>query len=333
MNVSTQSAKIIAINEHSRRTIAKLQRELGHTILNALKDSHVEDLSRNSDGWLWIKRQGQPWEKLSEFSDVQAENILRAVASSLGTTITPEKPYLDGELIIDGSRIHGNLPPETRRPSFTIRKRPTIIYSLDQYVDQGTLAPNHRALLLDAIKTHKNIFVVGSTGSGKTTLVNALIDSAAKLTPEDRFVIIEDTGEIQCNAPNTEQLYTTHNRNLDQLVKETLRMRPDRIIIGEVRGAEALNLLEIWNTGHNGGIATAHADTASPDAGLERIEMLIARANSKLDNQFIRRLIGATVNLVVCIQQAKKGRDINNITIVKGYRDQRYQLESIPKEE
>ena len=321
------------INEHNRRTIAKLQRELGHVILNALNDPHVEDLARNSDGWLWIKRQGQPWEKLSEFSDVQAENILRAVASSLGTTITPEKPYLDGELIIDGSRIHGNLPPETRRPSFTIRKRPTIIYSLDQYVDQGTLAPNHRALLLDAIKTHKNIFVVGSTGSGKTTLVNALIDSAAKLTPEDRFVIIEDTGEIQCNAPNTEQLYTTHNRNLDQLVKETLRMRPDRIIIGEVRGAEALNLLEIWNTGHNGGIATAHADSATPAAGLERIEMLIARANSKLDNQFIRRLIGATVNIIVCIQHIHDGREINNITLVEGYRNNRYQLKSIPKEE
>ncbi len=314
-------------NEHDRRTLSKLRRELGAVILAALQDPHVEDLARNSDGWLWIKRQNQPWEKLSKFSDIQTENILRAVASSLGVTITPDQPYLDGELILDGSRIHGNVPPETRRPAFTIRKKPTIIYTLDDYVTQGVLSPVHHAILLSAIKIHQNIFVVGSTGSGKTTLVNALIDAAAKHTPEDRFVIIEDTGEIQCTAPNTEQLYTTHNRNLDQLVKETLRMRPDRIIIGEVRGAEALNLLEIWNTGHNGGIATAHADAATPAAGLERIEMLVARANSKLSNNFVRRLIGATVNLVVCIQQTKTGREVNSVTRVNGYKNKGYQLE------
>ena len=320
-------------SEHSRRTINKLRRELGRIILNALQDPHVEDIARNSDGWLWIKRQGQPWEKLDELSDVQTENILRAVASSLDLTITPDQPYLDGELIIDGSRIHGNIPPETRRPSFTIRKRSTLIFTLEDYIEQETLHPKHYPTLLSAIENRKNIFVVGSTGSGKTTLVNALIDKAVKLTPEDRFVIIEDTGEIQCAAPNTEQLFTTHNRNLDELVKETLRMRPDRIIIGEVRGAEALNLLEIWNTGHNGGIATAHADAATPQAGLERIEMLVSRANAKLSNNFIRRLIGATVNMIVCIQHTKKGREINNITIVKGYKNNEYQLEAIGKKE
>jgi type IV secretion system protein VirB11 len=320
-------------NEHDRRTINKLRRELGQTILTSLQDPLVEDLARNSDGWLWIKKQGQPWERLEEFPDIQTENILRAVASSLSMTITPDHPYLDGELIVDGSRIHGNLPPETRRPSFTIRKRPTLVFSLDDYVKQGTLSKDHCEILLGAIKNHRNIFVVGSTGSGKTTLVNALIDSAAKITPEDRFVIIEDTGEIQCAAPNTEQLYTTHNRNLDQLVKETLRMRPDRIIIGEVRGSEALNLLEIWNTGHNGGIATAHADSATPLAGLERIEMLVSRANSKLSNNFIRRLIGTTVHLIVCIEHTKTGREVNNITIVKGYEEGSYQLKNINKQE
>ncbi len=319
-------------NEHDRRTLSKLKRELGLTIINALQDPLVEDIARNSDGWLWIKRQGQSWKHLEEFSDIQTENILRAVASSLGTTITPDRPFLDGELITDGSRIHGNIPPETRRPSFTIRKRPTLIITLEEYRDSRTLSEEHYLILLNAIKTHKNIFVVGSTGSGKTTLVNALIELASKVTPEDRFLIIEDTGEIQCAAPNTEQLYTTHNRNLNELVKETLRMRPDRIIIGEVRGSEALNLLEIWNTGHNGGIATAHADTASPIAGLERIEMLVSRADSKLSNNFIRKLIGATVNLIVCIQQTKTGREVSSITIVKGYKDKEYKLENIKKE-
>lgn len=205
------------MTEHNRRTTNKLRRELGPDILTILQDPQVEDLARNSDGWLWVKRQGQPWSKIAEFSDIQTENILRAVASSIGITITPEHPFLDGELIIDGSRIHGNIPPETRRPSFTIRKRPTLIFTLEDYVDQGVLTPEYLDILLAAIKDRKNIFVVGSTASGKTTLVNALIDKATKLTPEDRFVIIEDTGEIQCTAPNTEQLYTTHNRTLDQL--------------------------------------------------------------------------------------------------------------------
>lgn len=316
-------------SEHNRRTISKLRRELGSIILDALQDPHVEDIARNSDGWLWLKRQNQPWKKLAKFGDVQTENILRATASSLGVTITPDNPFLDGELIIDGSRIHGNIPPETRRPSFTIRKRPTMIYTLEDYVDQGALTQEHHSFLLTAIENRKNIFVVGSTGSGKTTLVNALIDAATKYTPKDRFVIIEDTGEIQCAAPNTEQLYTTHNRDLDQLVKETLRMRPDRIIIGEVRGSEALHLLEIWNTGHNGGIATAHADSATPAAGLDRIEMLVARANAKLSNNFIRRLIGSTVNLIVCIQNTKQGRKINNITLVEGQNGNEYKLKTV----
>ncbi len=315
--------------EHLRRTVAKLKRELGPRILDALNDPQVEDISRNSDGFVWIRRQGEPWTKEFELHDIQAQNILLTIASSLGVSITPDDPHLDGELILDGSRIHGNLPPETRRPSFTIRKRPSLIFSLEDYVGKESLGKDHYRYLCQALKDRKNIFVVGSTGSGKTTLVNALIQKMVELTPEDRIIIIEDTGEIQCSAPNTEQLYTTHNRSLDQLVRETLRMRPDRIIIGEVRGAEALHLLEIWNTGHRGGIATAHADTASPQAGLERLEMLIARANAKLSNDFISRLIGSTVNVLVCIKESQKRRVINNITEVLGYRNGEYQTQSI----
>lgn len=322
MNLQTRT-------EHDRRLAAKLTRELGNHILTALEDPTVEDIARNSDGWLWVKKLSQPWIKLSQLGDVQTENILRAVASSIGVTITPDQPYLDGTLLIDGSRIHGNIPPETRRPSFTIRKFPSLIFSLPDYVDQGALSTEHNRILRQAIKDRKNIFVIGSTGSGKTTLVNAIIDTAVQYAPDDRFVVIEDTGEIRCAAENTEQLFTTHNRSLEQLVKETLRMRPDRIIIGEVRGSEALHLLEIWNTGHSGGIATAHADSATPRAALDRLEMLVARANAKLGNNFIRRLIGSTVNIIVCIQNTEKGREINSITHVTGYQDGEYQLLTI----
>lgn len=316
-------------NEHDRRIIKKLRRELGENILSALNDPHVEDITRNSDGWIWVKKQNLPWEQLCLIDDIQTENILRAVASSLKITITPDQPFLDGELIIDGSRIHGNIPPETRRPSFTIRKRPSLVYTLQDYINQGVLPTVYLEFLLAAIRNRKNIFIVGSTGSGKTTLVNAFINAAAEHTPEDRFLIIEDTGEIQCSAPNTEQLYTTAHRSLDQLVKEALRMRPDRIIVGEVRGKEALHLLEIWNTGHSGGIATAHADSATPEAGLNRLELLVARANSKLENKFIRQLIGSTVDIIVCIQNTPNGRKINNITFVEGYKNDNYLLKTM----
>lgn len=316
--------------EHQKRTTSKLKRELGSQILACLAEPTVEDIARNSDGSLWVKYRGKKWVKKEfEINDIQAENILRAIASSLGTTITPEFPVLDGELILDGSRVHGNLPPETRRPSFTIRKRPNTIFTLEQYIEQGALQQQHYAYLCNAVKDHKNIFVVGSTGSGKTTFVNALIHQVSILTPEDRIAIIEDTGEVQCAAPNTEHLFTTDTRSLADLVKETLRMRPDRIIIGEVRGEEALYLLEIWNTGHNGGIATAHADTASPQAGLERLEMLISRASAKLSNEFISRLIASTCNIIVCIQEFQGKRRINNITQVEGFKNGKYITTSI----
>lgn len=315
--------------EHDRRTEEKLKRELGPLILSALNERAVEDIARNSDGWVWIRRQGQPWSQEFQLNDIQAENILRAVASSLGVTINPENPTLDGELILDGSRVHGNLPPESRRPSFTIRKKASLVLTLEEYVTQGALSDHHFNILCKAIHDRENIFIIGSTGSGKTVLVNALIGKISEITPHHRVVIIEDTGEIQCAAPNTEQLYTTPSRNLDQLVKETLRMRPDRIIIGEVRGAEALNLLEIWNSGHRGGIATAHADTASPLDGLQRLEMLIARANAKLNNQFISRLIASTVNLIVCICETEKGRRINNISKIEGFKDGEYLFTTI----
>lgn len=315
--------------EHERRLEAKLKRELGPVILNALNDPTVEDISRNSDGWLWVKRQSQPWTQLSELDDVQTENILRAVASSLNIVITPDHPHLDGTLILDGSRIHGNIPPVTRRPSFTIRKFPELILTLDDYLKAGSLSPKYHEAIIDAVKNRLNIMVVGSTGAGKTLLTNAILDAIVKIYPSDRYITIEDTSEIRCEAANSEQLYTSYNRSLEDLVKETLRMRPDRIIVGEVRGGEALHLLETWNTGHNGGIATAHSDSATPLSALSRIEMLVSRANSKLGTDFIRRLIGSTVNMIVCIKNTEKGREVTNITYVNGYNGKEYEAREI----
>lgn len=325
MNHPTRDQK----SEHERRVEDKLRRELGKTVLSALDDPTVEDISRNSDGWLWVKKQGQPWERLDELSDTQTENILRSVASSLQFTITPEQPYLDGNLVIDGSRIHGNIPPVTRRPSFTIRKFPSLTLRLDDYVEQAALSQEYYDAIIKEIKNRSNILIVGSTGSGKTVLTNACLNAIVELFPLDRYITIEDNSELKLTASNVEQLFTTFNRSLEDLVKETLRMRPDRIVVGEIRGSEALHLLEIWNTGHNGGLATAHSDSATPAAALCRMEMLVSRAEAKLGTGFIRRLIGSTVNVIVCIKNTQQGRKITSVTYVKGYNGNEYECQTI----
>ena len=319
---------VVAESEHERRLKSKLRRELGSDLLTLLNDPQVEDIARNSDGLVWVKRQSAPWEQTFTLTDVRAENILRAIATSRNLVITPESPSLDASLILDGSRVHGNIPPSTKAPCFTIRKFPSTVFPLDEYVKQGALSKKQYAIIQSVIKEKRNILIVGNTGSGKTTLTNAILDEIVKVHPEDRIFIAEDTPEIRCNAQNVEYLYTTHNRTLHDNLRDGMRMRPDRLLVGEIRGVEALFLLEAWNTGHNGGLATAHSDAATPHSALSRVEMLVARAGGNLSNNFIRRLIGSTVNVIICIKNTNKGRRIESITTVKGYMEDDYILES-----
>jgi type IV secretion system protein VirB11 len=167
-----------------------------------------------------------------------------------------------------------------------------------------------------AIRDRKNILVAGGTGSGKTTLANALIAEIVQAHPEHRLVIIEDTAEIQCSAENAVLLHATDNVDMLRLLKATMRLRPDRILVGEVRGPEALALLKAWNTGHPGGVATVHANSAA--AGLIRMEQLIAEATPTP----IPVLIGEAVDLVVSIVKTPIGRKVHEILQVLGYSPQ-----------
>ena len=163
-------------------------------------------------------------------------------------------------------------------------------------------------VIQDAIREHRNILVVGGTGSGKTTLTNGIIAEMVRLTPEDRLVIMEDTAEIQCQAENAVILRTSIDITMQQLLRATMRLRPDRIIVGEVRGAEALALLKAWNTGHPGGIATLHANSA--DSGLVRLEQLIAESGIQAD---MKALIDEAVDVVIFIEKSNGGRRIREI--------------------
>ncbi|WP_314909776.1 P-type conjugative transfer ATPase TrbB [Cardiobacterium hominis] len=294
--------------EYQRRLHSKITRELGREVMTALQDDTVIEVMLNTDGRLWCDRLGEGMSCIGEMSMPNALALLGTIADGLGTVITKQSPILEGELPLDGSRFEGLIPPVVARPTFTIRKKALLIYTLDDYVQQGIMNAKQKAQIQEAITARRNILVVGGTGSGKTTLTNAIIAEMVALTPEDRLVIMEDTAEIQCKADNAVILRTSIDISMQQLLRATMRLRPDRIIVGEVRGAEALALLKSWNTGHPGGIATLHANSA--DSGLVRLEQLIAESGIQAD---MKALIDEAVDLVIFIEKQGGKRVIKEI--------------------
>jgi type IV secretion system protein VirB11 len=212
------------------------------------------------------------------------------------------------------------LPPVVTGPCFSIRKAARSVHRLSDYVRDELMSVRHAGLLREAVGTRQNILIAGGTSSGKTTLANALLAEMAAL--DERVVLIEDTRELQCPAPDVVALKTRPGAvSMSDLVRSTMRLRPDRIIVGEVRGAEALDMLKAWNTGHPGGIATIHAN--SPLGALYRIEQLVQEVVVTIP----RHLIAEAVNLIVFITGRGLSRQIETIARVSGVSDDgRYQL-------
>ncbi len=307
------------------RAIKKLERDMGATLLTSLHDPKTVEIMLNSDGRLWVERLGERMECFGKLRPAQAEAIIKTVAGFHGKEIKPTNPLLEGEFPIDGSRFAGQLPPIVPAPTFAIRKRAIAIFTLLQYVEDGIMTIAQYEAIRKAIVEHRNILVTGGTGSGKTTLVNAIINEMVLLFPHERIVIIEDTGEIQCAAENFIQYHTTIDVSMTRLLRITLRMRPDRILVGEVRGEEALDLLDAWNTGHEGGAATLHANNAV--SGLTRLKSLISRNKSAPSE--IEPLIGEAVHVVVHIARTQEGRRVEEVLEVLGYQDGEYQLKNL----
>lgn len=315
--------------EHSTyktRLHEKLRRDLGKLVLEALADPQTIEVMLNSDGILWQESLGQKMRPIGKMAASHAESAMRTIASYFDTTITTKNPILEGELPLDGSRFAGQIPPVVHAPTFAIRKRASSIFSLDQYVDQKIMTERQKDIIASAVKDHRNILVIGGTGSGKTTLTNAIIHQMVENNPDERIFIIEDTGEIQCSAKNFVQYHTTLEVTMTHLLKTTLRMRPDRILVGEVRGPEALDLLMAWNTGHEGGVATLHANNAR--AGLDRLAMLISmHPESPLP---IEPLIGEAVHIIIHISKTPEGhRRVEQILEVSGYANGNYQTRNL----
>lgn len=302
------------------RAKKKLERDMGPLLLAALYDPKTVEVMLNADGRLWQERLGESMKCIGTLRTAQAEAIIKTVAGYHGKEVTHGKPTLEGELPLDGSRFAGQLPPIVASPTFAIRRKAIAIFTLEQYVANGILSLAHCTAIRRAVADHRNILVVGGTGSGKTTLVNAIINEMVSFDPSERIFIIEDTGEIQCAAANFVQYHTTSDVTMTALLRTTLRMRPDRILVGEVRGPEALDLLDAWNTGHEGGAATLHAN--NPAAGLIRLKSLITRNESAPTD--IESLIGEVVHLVVHIARMPEGRAVHEVLAVSGYTNGHY---------
>ncbi|WP_295998853.1 P-type conjugative transfer ATPase TrbB [Rugamonas sp.] len=310
----------------SERAKRKLERDMGPLLLAALHDPKTVEIMLNADGRLWQERLGEKMKCIGTLPTAKGTAIIKTVASCLNKTITATDPKVEGELPLDGSRFAGQLPPIVTAPTFAIRKKAIAIYTLEQYVEAGIMSQRHYEAVKAAVKNHRNILVIGGTGSGKTTLVNAIINEMVLCDPLERICIIEDTGEIQCAAENFVQYHTTIDVPMTALLKLILRMRPDRILVGEVRGAEALDLLDAWNTGHEGGAATLHSNTAS--SGLDRLASLISRNEAAPTK--IEPLIGDAVHVVVHIARTPDGRRVvQEVLEISGYVDGKYLTKTI----
>ncbi|WP_456842890.1 P-type conjugative transfer ATPase TrbB [Bradyrhizobium sp. USDA 4486] len=289
-----------------------LRSALGSAIAGYLEDEAIIEVMLNPDGRLWIDRLSNGLIDTGEtLSAADGERIVRLVAHHVGAEVHAGAPRVSAELPGTGERFEGLLPPVVAAPAFAIRKPAVAVFTLDDYVAREIMTSEQARILKNAVAARKNILVAGGTSTGKTTLTNALLTEVAKTA--DRVVLIEDTRELQCKAPNLVALRTKDGvATLSDLVRSSLRLRPDRIPVGEVRGAEALDLLKAWGTGHPGGIGTIHAGSAT--GALRRLEQLIQEAVITVP----RALIAETINLVAVLAGRGADRRLAELARVTG---------------
>lgn len=310
-------------SETDARRSTMLRTAFCPVVRGALDAPDTIEIMANPDGSVWIEKAGIGlMVSQHTLSAADRERVIRLVASGVGEVAHRTAPIVSAELPGSGERFEGLLPPVSTAPCFSIRKPATTPFELRDYVGQGALAPALAAVLKDSISAHANILIAGGTSSGKTTFTNALLAEAS--LNDDRIVILEDTRELKCAAPNVVQLRTHRgNTSLQDLVRSTLRLRPDRIIVGEVRGPEALDLLKAWNTGHPGGITTLHANSAH--GALQRLEQLTLEATPRAPFN----LIAEAIDVIVFMSRASGQRRIEEALRVTGFDGDGYQTQPL----
>ena len=302
------------------RRIQMLRTAMGPVIASALADPDVVEIMLNPDRTLWVDRLSSGRSPMGvDLSEADGERIIRLVAAHVGAEVHRGQPLLSAELPETGERFEGILPPAAPGPAFALRKRAFGVIPLERYVTDGMMTRAQADYLIRAVRERQNILIAGATSSGKTTLANALLAEIA--ATGDRVLVLEDTVELQCAARDHVPLRTRRGVvSMQELVRSSMRLRPDRVVVGEVRGAEALDLIKVWGTGHPGGIATIHAGSAI--GALLRLEQLILEVAVNPP----RALIAEAVNVVIHIAGRGRKRRIESIARVVGFDGVGYQL-------
>jgi type IV secretion system protein TrbB len=302
-----------------------LRTALGPRVAAWLEDPAIVEVMLNPDGRLWVDRLKEGLADTGErVAPADGLRIVQLVAHHVNGEIHGASPRISAESPESGERFEGLIPPVVAAPTFAIRKPAVAVFTLDDYVASGIMRPSQATILRDAVVRRRNVLVAGGTSTGKTTLVNALLAEVAKTG--DRVVLIEDTRELPCRAQNLVSLRTKDGvASLSDLVRSSLRLRPDRIPIGEVRGAEALDLLKAWGTGHPGGIGTIHAGTAI--GALRRLEQLVQEAVVTVP----RALIAETIDVIAVLAGRGSERRLADLAVVEDFdSDGDYILRSAP---
>ncbi len=309
------------IENNQQRALSYLHAALGPDLLTYLDDDATTEIMVNPDGRVWLERAGQglcPTDTRLEASTIQ--RIISFVASASDVVCNDEHPSL-AAVLPTGERFQGFVGSVVSGPSFVVRKRAKLVFSLQDYVNDGILTVERAQRIYDAVHARQNILIVGGTGTGKTTLANAILQVISHTG--HRVVTIEDTPELQCDAPNHLSLFVREDVGFtwQKAVKDSLRVRPDRIVVGEVRDGSALDLLKAWNTGHNGGCATIHANSAYQ--GLRRLESLVGEVTHNIPHD----LLAEAINLVVHIKRTPSGRRVDEVaSVTQWHPESGYQL-------
>lgn len=292
----------------------RFQRCLGAGLSHLLAQSDVTDVLVNADGQVWIKRVGAGLETIElvlEASTVLA--LIKTTAALVGSLVNDEHPILEARVPGAGWRFEALLPPVVEAPVLAVRKLSPTVYALSRYVETGGMSRAVYDGLREAVRARKNVLVIGGTGSGKTTLVNALLQEVALQDPNERPVIIEDTPELQCPCAGAVKLQACGSISMARLLQATLRLFPSRIVVGEIRGAEALVLVNAWNTGHGGGVCTVHANNAR--AGLVKLEQM---AQQGAPGGVSRHQVALAVHTLVFIAERHGKRRVEELVHVRG---------------
>lgn len=308
-------------NIYSDRILAILKSSLGEKINAYFEDEDIIEIMLNDDKTIWVDslKKGMYFTGIT-LENTEAMKIINTVATFMEARLDKENATMSAELPDTGFRFEAVIPPNTDNPIFTIRKKSILVFTLDDYVKMRSLTEFQKEVIEKAINDYKNILIVGGTSTGKTTFANACIGAIPK---KDRLVILEDTKEIRSLCPNKVSLKTSMYTSMEKLFYSTMRLRPDRIVVGEIRGATSLDLLTAWNSGHSGGVSTIHSD--STEGALEQLEQYNQRKS--VDKQ--QKLIGKAVDLVVVLKRVNGERKVVEIKEVLGFENGKYIIREV----